>query len=110
MIYEYSCVKCENFFQVMKSMRESDTNEFCNLCGAPGQFLFSPPYISGASVEHAEYNPGLGAVVKNKRHRAELAKRKGLVEVGNDYGSGEKMQKEFDQKRESARAKRWEDD
>lgn len=110
MIYEYECRKCEHVFQVVKSMKESDTNEFCDRCGSPGYFFFTPPHITGAKVEHAEYNYGLGAVVKNKRHRQELAKRKGVVEIGNDYKSGENMLKESDRKREDAAKKRWEDD
>jgi hypothetical protein len=36
-------------------------------------------------------------------------KTKGLVEVGNDYKSGEKMQTTFDTAREEKRKKSWED-
>ena len=66
--------------------------------------------FSGTAVQNAEYNPGLGCVVKNKAHRDELAKRKGLVEVGNDFKGGEGMQKHFDKKRDEAREERWNKD
>ena len=43
------------------------------------------PYIIG------DYEPyrcaGLGTVVKSRKHRRELMKEKGLIEVGNDYNS-----------------------
>jgi hypothetical protein len=45
--------------------------------------------------------------VKNKRHRQELAKQKGLVEVGNDFGAGEKIQKQFEAERAARREKEW---
>jgi putative FmdB family regulatory protein len=111
LIYEYRCVKCERKFEVIKSMRDFDRNEFCERCGAPGEPVFSPKVqILGASVQHAEYNPGLGQVVKNKRHRQEIAKRKGLVEIGSDYKAPENIHKEFESKRDDKRKKRWEEE
>lgn len=111
MVYEYRCIKCRRKFEVVKSMRDFDRNEFCEPCGAPGEFVFNPRVqIMGASVQHAEYNPGLGAVTKNKRDRAEQAKRKGVIEVGSDFKSGDSMQKSFDTDRAKKLAKRWEED
>ena len=72
------------------------------------QFVPSKLHITGAKVTHPEYNPGLGCVVKNKRHKEDLMKRKGLVEVGNDFRSGADMQKTFDQARAEKREKSWE--
>ncbi len=111
MTYEYQCIKCDLTFDVAKSHKEMDTNEFCEQCGAPADRVKFPRnvYFSGTSVEHAEYNPGLGQVVKNKYHREELAKRKNLVEVGNDYKTGESMQTKFDTAREEKLKKRYED-
>lgn len=111
MTYEYKCTRCRRAFDVIKSVRDIDVNEYCPSCGDPGerQFIPSRVYFSSTSVQNAEYNPGLGCVTKNAKDRDEIAKRKGLVPVGNDYGSGEKMQKEFDTKREEKLAKRYED-
>lgn len=110
MTYEYQCVKCDYRFDVLKPARDMDVNEFCPDCGSPAERKFVPSrvYITGASVEHAEYNPGLGCVTKNKRDREEQAKRRGLVEVGNDYSSGEKMQTTFDTARTEKLNKRYE--
>ena len=63
----------------------------------------------GAKVQDAEYNPGLGKVVKNAYDRSEQAKRQGLQEVGNDYSSGEKMDKEFTKDRKKKLDKSWDD-
>jgi hypothetical protein len=56
----------------------------CPDCGEEAKRIYTPPHIYGTEVEDAEFNPGLGCIVKNKKHRAEIAKRKGLVEVGNE--------------------------
>lgn len=93
-----------------KSYKDMDVNETCPSCGeyAIRQFVPSKLHIVGASVTHAEYNPGLGCVVKNKHHKEDILKRRGLVEIGNDFGSGDKMHKVFDQAREKKREKSWE--
>jgi putative FmdB family regulatory protein len=111
MTYQYYCEKCDKKFDVIKSVREIDVNEFCPDCESPSERQFVPQhvYFSGTKVQHAEYNPGLGAVTKNKKHREELAKRKGLVEVGNDFKSGETMQTKFDTERAEKLKKRYED-
>lgn len=111
MVYEYRCVKCDNSFDVIKSVKDIDVNEFCD-CGAPAERVFVPSrvYFSGAKVAHAEYNPGLGCVVKNDRHKKDIMKRKGLVEIGNDFKSPKSIHKTFEQERKSRRAKRWEKD
>lgn len=109
MTYEYRCTKCMSHFDVIKSVKDIDVNEFCPTCESPSERLFIPQrvFFSGTRVEHAEYNPGLGAVVKNKRHREDLAKRKGLVEVGSDFKSAESMNQYFDSSREEKIKKRW---
>lgn len=112
MIYEYKCIECKRSFDVTKSVKDIDVNEFCPRCDSPAERKFVPSklHLTGTKVEHAEYNPGLGAVVKSKYERQELAKRKGLVEVGNDYKSGESMQKSFDETRAKKLATRYEED
>jgi len=93
---------------VVKPVAEIAKVELCE-CGTPADRSFFPTriHITGAKVEHAEWNPGLGCVTKNKRDREEIAKRQGLVEVGNDYKSGESIQKTFDQAREEKKKKEW---
>lgn len=93
---------------MVKPVAEIAKVERCE-CGTAAERSFVPSriHIHGAAVEHAEWNPGLGCVTKNKRDREEIAKRKGLVEVGNDYKSGDTIQKTFDTAREEKRKKDW---
>jgi putative FmdB family regulatory protein len=109
--YVYRCLECGHEFDVIKSHKDMDVNEFCPRCEEPAERQFVPQrvFLSNTAVTHAEYNPGLGTVVKNKRHKEYLLKSKGLVEVGNDYGSGDKMAAKFDSDRAEKMAKRWED-
>lgn len=109
MTYAYKCTECAHAFDVIKSVKDIDVNEFCPRCESPAerQFVPSRVYFSGTEVTNPEWNPGLGAVVKSKRHREELAKRKGLIEVGNDFGSGKKMEQKFESDRAAKREKEW---
>jgi putative FmdB family regulatory protein len=111
MIYEYRCVPCGTRFDVIKSVAEIDRPEACEECGGQAQRHFVPSvvYFSGTKVEDAEYNPALGCITKGKRHREEVAKRQGLVEVGNDFGSGESLQKHFESEHTRKREKAWEE-
>lgn len=108
MTYEYLCTPCDNRFDVCKSVAEMDNIEHCPKCKeqAARQFSFRVHFI-GAKVTHAEFNPGLGCVVKNEQHKDYLLKSKGLVEVGNDYKTPDNMHKEFETKREDKRKARW---
>lgn len=110
MIYEYVCAACPHTFDVIKPVAELDRAESCAKCGATASRKFVPSrlFLSKTAVQHAEWNPGLGCVTKNARHREEIAKRRGLVEVGNDYGSGQKMADTFDKAREAKFKERWE--
>lgn len=109
MLYPYHCNKCGQDHDVVKSMHDSGRSEPCPVCEVTMDRVYTVPYLSGTSVQHAEYNPAFGKVVKNKRERDELAKRKGMIEVGNDYGSPEKLQKKFDKEREDKSERSWDD-
>ena len=111
MTYEYACQKCDQIFDVIKPVKEIDNIEHCPDCGGVGDRMFAPRrvYLSGTAVQNAEYNPALGCVVKNKEHRAEIAKRKGLIEIGNDFKSGDSLQNKFEKDRREKREKSWED-
>lgn len=111
MIYEYSCPKCGHRFDVVKPASQMTDPETCGKCGAPAdrQFVPSRVHFTGTGVQHAEYNPAFGRVVRNKRHRDELAKRAGVIEVGNDFKSGENQQKHYDTQRAEKHKRGWEE-
>lgn len=108
MIYEYRCKDCSHNFDVVKPVRDLDVDHECPACGHDETVrLFSSNiHIVGAAVQHAEYNPALGCVIKNKQHRADVAKSKDLVEVGNE--TPDTLHKETVVKREQERAREWE--
>ena len=59
--------------------------EPCPECGSNGIRVITAHQVHGsARVEDAEFNPGLGCIIKNRKHRAEVAKQKGAIEVGNE--------------------------
>lgn len=77
-------------------------------CGKKAKKIFSSQiHFIGTKIENAEFNVGLGAITKSKRHREELAKRKGLIELGNE--KPETVHKVFDTQREDKRKKSWEE-
>lgn len=104
--YDYRCI-CGDF-EVIKRMSEAQKVEYCPVCDKPANRKFTRFYFSGAAVQHAEWNPAFGQVVNNKYHRSELAKRHNLVEVGNDYHSGEDMNKTFEKDKQRAWKEGWE--
>ncbi len=110
MVYEYSCPNGHTF-DVVKSYKEMNAEEKCGACGlvSTRQFVPSKLHITGAKVTHAEFNPGLGCVVKNKRHKEDIMKAKGVKEVGNDFKTPDKMVDHYDKGREEKMRKRWED-
>jgi putative FmdB family regulatory protein len=109
--YPYKCEKCEIKENVVKYMSESDRSEACPQCNNPMERDYSNMRLNfiGTKVESAEYNPGLGVVTKNAKDRAEIAKRKGVTEIGNDYKSADHISAEFAKAREEKLKKTWED-
>ncbi len=110
MVYAYKCPECSRAFDIVKSVRDIDQIETCPACETPSIREFAPKkiHLSKTSVKQAEFNPGLGTVVKNEHHKKELLKQKGLVEIGNDYGSGHKQLDHFEQARETKKNLEWE--
>jgi len=106
-IYDYSCQKCDKDFEVIKSIKEYDGKDQCPTCGNIGQRLIKPVVFYGEKVQNAEYNIGLGKVTKNKKHREELAKRIGAVEIGNE--KPEVIHKTFDKAREEKHRRSWDE-
>lgn len=109
MTYEYHC-PCGYEFDVIKHHSDMERPEHCEKCKreAKRQFVPRKVYFSGTSVNHAEYNPGLGMVIENKAHLIDECKRRDVIPIGNDYGSADKMVKEAEISREEKRQKAWE--
>lgn len=98
MIYQYACESCGIRFDVIKSHRDMERPEHCQ-CGmlAKREFIPQRVFFSNTSVQHPEFNPGLGCIVKNKQHRSEICKARGLEEIGSE--PVESIHKHYDTRR-----------
>ena len=95
MIYDYECDMCGGKFEVIKPMSECATEELCKKCNITARRVWSSKVeLHNTKVKDAEYYHSLGVVVKNDRHRKELIKRHGLVEVGNESSKSIKYHSE----------------
>lgn len=62
-----------------------DEAENCIICGKIGTRYISRTHFYGASDwDKTEFNPGLGVVTRNSKHRDRIAKQRGLVEIGSE--------------------------
>lgn len=112
MIYAYGCTTCSKEFDVIKSIADFDRTEYCD-CGGESLRLFRPnadvfQKQSGIPTE-ASYNPGLGCVVKDKKHLKEICKQKGVEPIGNDSPNPDSIHKHYEQEREKKREKSYDD-
>lgn len=106
--YDWRCAKCDKEFDLVQSIKGYDGRGTCPTCGnVSRERIIKGVHFIGAAVENAEYNPALGQVVKNSRHRADIAKQKGLVEIGNE--PTEKIHKKFEQDRAEKLKKSWDE-
>lgn len=106
MIYPYRCLMCSKEFDVIKSVQEIDAPEHCPKCGHPGQrYIARGIQFYGAKVEDAEYNPALGCITKSAKHRRQLAKDRGLEEIGTEQV--ENIHKHFETQKERELDRAW---
>ncbi len=82
MIYDYKC-QCGKQFDVIKSMHDASRKESCPKCNHTAKRIYTAPQLVVRNDE-PEYNPALGCVVRNSKHRKEIVKQNNLIEVGNE--------------------------
>lgn len=107
--YAFHCPKCEVDFETTESIKTYDGDGECPTCkNSSNERVFTGRvHFLGTKVESPEYNPAFGQVVKNTKHRNQLAKERGLVEMGNE--KPERVHKHFDDERASKLKKAWDD-
>jgi predicted nucleic acid-binding Zn ribbon protein len=107
--YDYKCPEGHRFTIIMSIKEYSDgIDESCPICSAKGNRVYFAPTISVPKGFQADYYPSLGKVFESKRDLDYHLDKNNLVAVGNDFGSGDSMQKHFDQTREYNQKKKWE--
>lgn len=105
MIYAYECEHCDRRFDVIKSIEDYNREERC-ACGQVANKLF---ITNRPIIDHTqpEYYASLGQVVKNKHHRSELIKQKGLIEIGSENPN--KMHDRADKERAKKLSQRYDE-
>lgn len=90
-------------------MQDAGRDENCPKCGVTGKRIFSPPYLNKVqmSVFMPQYVPSLGKAFNSKREMTYHVEKHGMVEVGNDFSNGNRMQDSFEKDRADKRAARW---
>jgi putative FmdB family regulatory protein len=108
-IYDWFCDKCELEAETVESIKTYTGDWTCTQCGNKGRRLYKHCkfHFTGTKIEDAEFNPGLGRVTKSKRHREELSKQLGAIEIGNERP--ESIHKHFDSSREEKIKKSWDE-
>ena len=87
MIYDYICNECQHKWDVIKSASQIDDIEACPNCQKTNNrriITGGSGFLYAGDWDKAQYNPAFGCMVKNRRHRAELAKQFGVEEIGNE--------------------------
>ena len=100
-VYPYKCPDCSRQFDVAKRVNHIDEVEFCPSCQSECHAkdrLICRSTFHGAGVEDPVYDHSLGMVVKSSAHRRQIAKEKGLIEIGNE--PVDKVIAHFDKQRE----------
>lgn len=104
MIYPYRCPGAHEF-EVYKPIADIAREEKCPQCGEVAVRYIARTHFYGAKVEDAEWNPAFGQVVKNTKHRKQLAKEKGMEEIGNE--PVENVHKHFEKQKERELEQSW---
>lgn len=84
MTFEYYCKDCTIITEHIGKIGQAPEYVSCTMCGKKANRQFSIPQLIGTSVETPQYNPAFGQIVKNSKHAKELAKKRGMVEIGNE--------------------------
>ncbi len=85
-------------------MAEMSRPETCDKCTRVAlRKISGKTMFIGEKVEDAYFNHGLGTVIRSRRHKDEVAKEKGLIEIGNE--KPETLAKLADRNKEDNRKK-----
>lgn len=87
MIYTYYCGDCKSTTEIQKPMVDINRPEYCHACECiMSRQLSAKIGFRGEKVSENQtyFNHALGCEVRNDKHAREIAKSRGLIEVGNE--------------------------
>ena len=110
--YAWKCTDpgCGSHWDVVSTVADRDSPSPCPACSASGARQITIPNIDKTAAggwNQQSFNPGLGCWTKNQKHASQIAKERGLIEVGNE--PPENMIKAAERQREETRQARWDD-
>jgi len=106
--YPYVCPNCDHSFDVIKRMKFIDSTEKCRKCGThldKNHRKIATQTFRDEKVEDITWDMALGCYVKSNKHRRQIAKSRGLEEVGNE--PLDNMIKHYEKQREDTAKARW---
>lgn len=85
MVYEHFCVPCNRTFDVIRPVSRYDDAEICAKCGSVAERVPFPRrvFLHGTAVQEKQFNHALGTVCTDNEAK-QIAKERGLIEVGNE--------------------------
>ena len=107
--YPYRCSdpSCDHCFEVVKCIADIELPELCEICQSPASRYIGRTHFYGASDwDKAHFNIGLGCECSSYKHARQIAKSRGLEEVGNDT-KPDKMISDADSSRQRRIDDRW---
>jgi len=108
MIYPYICPKCDNNFEVIKSVKDIDQPENCPSCDTISNRTISRfqavDSTAAADWNNKTYNPAFGKALTPQQAKKE-ARARNWAEVGTE--PPEKIHKHFAKQREEKEKAKW---
>jgi putative FmdB family regulatory protein len=97
MLYEFLCAWCVKSFDVVRPVSEYDAAAFCPDCGHEGNRVRFPRklHLYNTAVQEKQFNPALGCVATD-REAKQIAKERGMIEVGNERVEQHVKAEQFD--------------
>ena len=86
MQYPYFCIKCDSEQEITKSNSDIDRVEICSCGQTMARMISEKISFQGEKVSENQtyYHPALGCEVRSDAHARQLAKNKGMIEIGNE--------------------------
>ncbi len=86
MRYPYYCVKCDSTTEVEKPLADIDRREECDCGQIMARCISEKISFKGEKVEDNQtyWHPSLGCEVRSESHAKQIAKNRGLIEVGTE--------------------------
>lgn len=107
--YDWAC-DVHGQWSVSTRIAERDEPQACPTCGQVGLRQLTVPNIDKTAAggwNAQSYNPGLGCWTKDQKHARQIAKSRGLEEVGTE--PVENLQKAAERRQAEIREARWQE-